>query len=59
MIPCGLPDKGVTSLARELGAPVPMELVEDELATQLATHFGLRLGDGATGVIGPGGGREE
>ncbi len=59
MIPCGLPDKGVTSLARELGTAIPMDQVEDELARQLAAHFGLRLGDGATGVIGPGGGREE
>ena len=28
MIPCGIPDKEVTSLARELGASVPMEEVE-------------------------------
>ena len=59
MIPCGIHDKGVTSLARELGHPVPMDEVEDELARQLARHLGLRLADGAVGVIGPGGGREE
>jgi lipoyl(octanoyl) transferase len=59
MIPCGIHDKGVTSLARELGRPVPMEAVEDELAGQLAQHLGLRLGDGATGIVGPGGGREQ
>jgi lipoyl(octanoyl) transferase len=59
MIPCGIHDKGVTSLARELGHPVPMDQVEDELARQLARHIGLRLADGAVGVIGPGGGREE
>jgi lipoyl(octanoyl) transferase len=59
MIPCGIPDKGVTSLARELGAPVPMDAVEDELARQLAMHLGLRTGDGADGVVGPGGGREQ
>jgi lipoyl(octanoyl) transferase len=59
MIPCGIPDKGVTSLARELGAPVPMEAVEDELARQLAGHLGLRPGDGAGGVAGPAGGREQ
>jgi lipoyl(octanoyl) transferase len=59
MIPCGIPDKTVTSLARELGHPAPMDEVADELARQLARHFGLRLGDRADGVIGPGGGREQ
>jgi lipoyl(octanoyl) transferase len=59
MIPCGIPDKGVTSLAAELGRRVPTEDVEDELARQLGTHFGLRLAHGAAGVIGPAGGREQ
>jgi lipoyl(octanoyl) transferase len=59
MIPCGIPDKGVTSLARELGAPVPMDAVEDELARQLTVHLGVRSGDGADGVVGPAGGREQ
>ena len=59
MIPCGIPDKGVTSLARELSRPVPMEAVEDELARQLATHLGLRMADGSEGVIGPAGAREQ
>jgi len=59
MIPCGIHGKGVTSLAREIGHSVPMDEVEDELARQLAAHLGLRLTDGAHGVIGPGGGREQ
>ncbi len=59
MIPCGIPDKGVTSLARELGAPVAMDAVEDELARQLADHLGLALADGAAGIVGPAGGREQ
>ena len=59
MVPCGIPDKGVTSLARELGGAVPMETVEDELARRLATRFGLRLADGASAVIGPAGRREQ
>ena len=59
MIPCGIPDKGVTSLARELGRPVPMEEVEDELARQLAGHLGLRPADGTPGVLGPAGVREQ
>jgi hypothetical protein len=36
-----------------------MDAVEDELARQLAAHLGLRIADGADGVIGPGGGREQ
>ena len=59
MIPCGIPDKGVTSLAREIGTAVRMEAVEDELAKQLAAHFGLRIAEGAPGVIGPAGGRAQ
>ncbi|MDQ2674214.1 MAG: lipoyl(octanoyl) transferase LipB [Chloroflexota bacterium] len=59
MIPCGIPDKGVTSLAGEIGAPVPMDEVADELAGQLARHFGLRVGEGTPGVVGPAGGREQ
>ena len=59
MIPCGIRDKEVTSLARELGHPVPMEEVEQALAVALAAHFGLRLAEGAHGVIGPAGAREQ
>ena len=36
-----------------------MEAVEDELAGSWPRHFGLRLADGAAGVIGPAGGREQ
>ncbi|MBA2263856.1 MAG: lipoyl(octanoyl) transferase LipB [Chloroflexi bacterium] len=59
VIPCGIADKEVTSLARELGSPVPMEAVEDELAQQIAAHLGLRMAEGAAGVIGPAGVREQ
>jgi lipoyl(octanoyl) transferase len=59
MIPCGIPDKGVTSLARELAGPISMDAVADELGHQLAGHLGLRLAEGAGGVIGPAGGREQ
>jgi lipoyl(octanoyl) transferase len=59
MIPCGIPDKTVTSLAHELGHAVPMDDVADELARQLARHFGLRLEDGAPGVVGPAGAAEQ
>ncbi len=59
MIPCGLADKGVTSLATELGHPVEMDAVEAALAAELALAFGLRAADGLTGVIGPAGAREQ
>lgn len=59
MIPCGIPDKSVTSLTRETAAAVRMDDVEDELARQLAAHFGARLADAPGGIIGPGGGREQ
>ncbi len=59
MIPCGIPDRGVTSLAAERGRPAPMDEVADELARRLAAHLGLRPGEGAAGVNGPGGGREQ
>ena len=59
MIPCGIPNKDVTSLARETTGSVRMELVEDELARQLASHLGLRAADGTAGVVGPAGAREQ
>ncbi len=59
MIPCGIRDKLVTSLARELGRPLPMEEVEEALAGDLAVHLGLRLADGSAGVIGPAGASEQ
>jgi len=59
MIPCGIPDKGVTSLARELARPIPMDAIADELGQQLAAHLGLRVAEGVRGAIGPAGGREQ
>ena len=40
IVPCGLHDHGVTSLARLLGKPVAME----QVAEQLAVHFGRVYG---------------
>ncbi len=59
MIPCGIPDKEVTSLAHELGHPVPMEAVEEAMAMALARAFGLRPADGMPGVAGPAGVAEQ
>jgi lipoyl(octanoyl) transferase len=59
MIPCGIRDKEVTSLAGELGHPVPMEAVEEAMATNLARALGLRLADGTPGIAGPAGASEQ
>jgi lipoyl(octanoyl) transferase len=59
MIPCGIADKDVTSLAAELGHPVDMVVVEDRLADALATAFGLTVDAGRAGVIGPAGASEQ
>jgi lipoyl(octanoyl) transferase len=59
MIPCGIPDKEVTTLARELGGPVDMAAVETALGEELAHAFGLRAREGADPLAGPAGGREQ
>ena len=59
MIPCGILDKDVTSLARELGRAVPMEEVEAALAADLARHLGLTIADGAAATAGPAGASEQ
>lgn len=40
IVPCGISDRGVTSLARELGAPAS----EGEVAKRLMGHFARRFG---------------
>ena len=40
IVPCGIPDRGVTSLARLLGRRVPREEVEERLATRFGLVFG-------------------
>ena len=59
MIPCGIRDKEVTSLARELGHPVPMEAAEDAMAEALADGLGLTIRPGAPGIAGPAGSTEQ
>ncbi|MEX1156961.1 MAG: lipoyl(octanoyl) transferase LipB, partial [Chloroflexota bacterium] len=59
MIPCGIADREVTSLARELGHPVDMSAVEDRLTDALASALGLTLGDSRSGPIGPAGATEQ
>lgn len=59
MVPCGIRDKEVTSLERELGHQVAMEDVEEALAAELARHLGASLASGMPGVIGPAGSAEQ
>jgi lipoyl(octanoyl) transferase len=59
MIPCGIADKEVTSLARELGHPLDMAAVEDRLTGELARIFGLVLAPIGSGLHGPAGASEQ
>jgi lipoyl(octanoyl) transferase len=49
IVPCGIRDKGVTSLARELGRDVPLTEVEDRLAGHLARIFGREIVESGRG----------
>jgi lipoyl(octanoyl) transferase len=42
IIPCGINDRGITSLERLLGRPVPMPEVEDATVAAFAAVFGRR-----------------
>jgi lipoyl(octanoyl) transferase len=59
MIPCGIADREVTTLARELGHPVDRAAVEDRLTDELARLFGLTLAPVASGLPGPAGASEQ
>jgi len=39
ILPCGIPDKGITSMALELGRPVSMGQIEDAVVARLAERF--------------------
>ena len=43
IIPCGIDDKAVTSLQKELGKEVPMEEVKEKLKKHLASLFEMEL----------------
>lgn len=43
IVPCGIADKGVTSLAAELGRPVPLPEAADRLVGHFETVFGITI----------------
>jgi lipoyl(octanoyl) transferase len=43
IVPCGIPDKGVTSMAKEKGSQIDMDLVKNRLGKQFASIFGLNI----------------
>lgn len=43
IVPCGIPDKKVTSLSREKGKAIPMEEVKEKLKGYLAELFGMDI----------------
>ncbi len=43
IVPCGIPDKAVTSLQAELGRAVPLDEVRDRLVAALAEQFGATI----------------
>ena len=42
IVPCGIADRGVTSLARLLGRPVDRREVEDRIVAHFCEVFGAR-----------------
>lgn len=43
IVPCGLRDKGVTSLAKLLGGPVQMEAVTEQVVKHFGNVFGMEM----------------
>ena len=43
IIPCGIVGKGVTSLEKELGAPVNIQIVKEKLRSHIARLFEMKI----------------
>ncbi len=43
IVPCGIPDKEVTSMEKEKNGKIDMELVKNELGKQFASIFGIKF----------------
>jgi lipoate-protein ligase B len=48
MIPCGIPDRGATSLRRELGRPVDFDAVTNLVVERFAARFDVDIGHDLT-----------
>jgi lipoyl(octanoyl) transferase len=53
IVPCGIPDRGVTSLARLLGRAVPLAEVAEAVAESCAEVFERRLVRAEAPIPGP------
>ena len=51
IVPCGLRDKGVTSLAKLLGHAVDMEMVADRVVEHFGAVFGFKMVESAKRVL--------
>lgn len=51
IVPCGIADRGVTSLARLLGRPVDRRDVEDRLVQHFAAVFQRRIAESTTNTV--------
>ena len=45
IVPCGIPDRGVTSVERVLGRPVNLELVDYSVVYRFGAEMGFRMAD--------------
>ena len=45
IVPCGIDDKDVTSMERELGYPLDITVVKDKLKAHLASLFAMEIAD--------------
>ena len=43
IVPCGIPDKSVTSLEKELGEQINIEEVQEKLLLNLVDLFGIEI----------------
>ena len=51
IVPCGIRDKGVTSLQAELGQPLPMAEVKSRLQAHLAEAFAFQYAEAVTPLV--------
>lgn len=53
IVPCGINDKAVTSMQKELGRPLDMAEVEQHLKQNLSAHFGFEWADHPMDTLTP------